>query len=92
MTWNSAQVLDEATSNIDNATDELIQSTIRTSFAECTVLTIAHRLHTIMHADRIMVLDNGNLMEFDAPSRLLQVTFPRHGERAACSRDLHAAF
>jgi ATP-binding cassette subfamily C (CFTR/MRP) protein 4 len=67
------QVLDEATSNIDNSTDELIQSTIRSSFANCTVLTIAHRLHTIMQSDRIMILDDGELVEFDKPHRLLQV-------------------
>ena len=68
-----AQVLDEATSNIDNATDELIQTTIRTSFKDCTVLTIAHRLHTIMQSDRIMILDDGELIEFDKPQHLLKV-------------------
>ncbi|MPC49219.1 Multidrug resistance-associated protein 4 [Portunus trituberculatus] len=52
-------------------TDELIQQTIRTKFAECTVLTIAHRLHTIMDSDRVMVLQAGQLMEFDTPYNLL---------------------
>lgn len=66
-------VLDEATSNVDNATDNLIQSTIRTAFKDCTVLTIAHRLHTIIDSDRIMVLDAGQLMEFDSPDNLLKV-------------------
>jgi ABC-type multidrug transport system fused ATPase/permease subunit len=65
-------VLDEATSNVDNATDNLIQSTIRTAFKDCTVLTIAHRLHTIIDSDRIMVLDAGQLMEFDSPDNLLK--------------------
>eukprot|EP00798_Chlamydomonas_sp_ICE-L_P018310 gene18310-24772_t len=65
-------VLDEATSNVDNATDSLIQTTIRSAFQECTVLTIAHRLHTIVDSDRILVLDAGRLKEFDTPSELLR--------------------
>ena len=65
-------VLDEATSNVDNGTDQLIQSTIRSAFQHCTVLTIAHRLHTIIDSDRIMVLDAGRLVEFDAPQNLLK--------------------
>lgn len=64
-------VLDEATSNVDNATDSIIQETIRTAFKEFTVLTIAHRLHTILDYDRVMVLDNGELQEFDSPKNLL---------------------
>jgi ABC-type multidrug transport system fused ATPase/permease subunit len=65
-------ILDEATSNVDQASDALIQQTIRSAFAHCTVLTIAHRLHTIADADRVMVLD-GLLREFDAPARLMKV-------------------
>jgi ATP-binding cassette subfamily C (CFTR/MRP) protein 1 len=64
-------ILDEATSSIDNKTDELIQKTIRSSFQECTILTIAHRLNTIMDSDRIMVLDKGQIIEFDTPNNLL---------------------
>ncbi len=53
-------------------TDSLIQQTIREKFADCTVLTIAHRLHTIMDADRVLVLDAGRVIEFDEPHLLLQ--------------------
>ena len=65
-------ILDEATSNVDHATDRLIQSTIRTAFKDCTVLTIAHRLHTIINCDRILLLDDGRLLEFDTPDNLLK--------------------
>ncbi|KAK9847067.1 hypothetical protein WJX84_012280 [Apatococcus fuscideae] len=65
-------VLDEATSNVDNTTDELVQSTVRSAFAHCTVLTIAHRLHTIIDSDRVLLLDAGNIKEFDTPSNLLK--------------------
>jgi len=65
-------VIDEATANVDQRTDSLIQATIREKFKKCTVLTIAHRLHTIMDSDRVMVLDAGRLKEFDAPYVLLK--------------------
>ncbi len=64
-------VLDEATAAVDLETDSLIQSTIRTQFSHCTVLTIAHRLNTILDSDRVMVLDAGNVAEFDSPKNLL---------------------
>lgn len=69
---NRVLVIDEATANVDPKTDSLIQKTIREKFKECTVLTIAHRLHTIMDSDRIMVLDAGYLKEFEEPYRLLR--------------------
>ncbi|CAG7716193.1 unnamed protein product, partial [Allacma fusca] len=65
-------VLDEATAAIDLETDDLIQQTIRTEFLESTVITIAHRLNTIMDSTRILVLDNGFIREYDSPSNLLR--------------------
>nr|XP_034960244.1 canalicular multispecific organic anion transporter 2 [Zootoca vivipara] len=64
-------VLDEATAAIDLETDDLIQMTIRTQFEDCTVLTIAHRLNTIMDYTRVLVLEKGAIAEFDTPSRLI---------------------
>lgn len=55
-----------------NRTDLLIQETIREKFAECTVLTIAHRLHTIIDSDRVLVMDAGQAVEFDEAHVLLQ--------------------
>ncbi|XP_007257299.3 ATP-binding cassette sub-family C member 3 isoform X1 [Astyanax mexicanus] len=64
-------ILDEATAAIDLETDDLIQSTIRTQFEDCTVFTIAHRLNTIMDYTRILVLDKGQIAEFDTPVNLI---------------------
>merc|ERR1719471_1481623 len=65
-------ILDEATAAVDLETDDLIQATIRKEFADSSVLTIAHRLNTIMDYDRIMVLDKGELKEYDSPGNLLK--------------------
>lgn len=54
------------------STDGLIQQTIREKFSACTVLTVAHRLHTIMDSDRVLVMDTGVAAEFAAPHELLQ--------------------
>ncbi|KAJ2824183.1 hypothetical protein IWW50_003448 [Coemansia erecta] len=65
-------VLDEATAAIDNATDTIIQESIRKEFKHCTVLTIAHRLNTIIDSDMILVVDGGKLAEYDTPQNLLE--------------------
>ncbi|XP_045104031.1 multidrug resistance-associated protein 1-like isoform X4 [Portunus trituberculatus] len=65
-------VLDEATAAVDLETDDLIQQTIRQKFVGCTVLTIAHRLNTIMDYSKVMVLDKGEIKEFESPGTLLK--------------------
>ena len=68
---NKVLVLDEATANVDPETDGFIQRTIAQQFADCTVLTIAHRLLTIVDSDRVLVLDRGEVSEFGPPWELL---------------------
>ncbi|KAK1124888.1 hypothetical protein K0M31_006238 [Melipona bicolor] len=72
---NKILMLDEATANVDPQTDALIQQTIRKKFANCTVLTIAHRLNTIMDSDKVLVMDKGRMAEFDHPHILLQDSY-----------------
>lgn len=69
---NRILILDEATANVDYETDRLIQKTISTEFVNCTVLTIAHRLHTVINSDKILVMEGGNMVEFDHPYNLLK--------------------
>ena len=69
---NKILLLDEATANVDPSTDALIQRTIRQKFKNCTVLTIAHRLNTIMDSDTVLVMDHGQAVEFDHPYILLK--------------------
>lgn len=65
-------VLDEATASVDSATDNVIQRTLRTEFRDCTVVTIAHRIPTVVDSDRVLVLSDGRIAEFDVPVMLLE--------------------
>lgn len=67
-------LMDEATASVDFETDKAIQKTISTEFADSTILCIAHRLHTVIEYDRILVLDQGKILEFDNPLVLLNNT------------------
>ena len=64
-------VLDEATANVDNSSDAQIQKMMRNKFSQSTVLTIAHRLNTVIDSDRILVMDNGTVAEFGSSAELL---------------------
>ncbi len=64
-------ILDEATAACDLGTDLLIQSTIKEKFSKCTTLTIAHRLQTVLDYNRIIVLENGKIVENGSPQTLL---------------------
>ncbi|XP_072762870.1 ATP-binding cassette sub-family C member 4 [Anoplolepis gracilipes] len=72
---NRILMLDEATANVDPHTDALIQRTIRKKFATCTMLTVAHRLNTIMDSDKVLVMDKGRMAEYDHPHILLQNSY-----------------
>lgn len=63
--------LDEATANVDPTNDQRIQQVLSKEIADCLVLTIAHRLHTVMHSDRVLVLELGRLAQLDTPANLL---------------------
>lgn len=70
-------ILDEATAAVDMETDDLIQATIRREFSDCTIITIAHRLNTILDYDRVIVLDNGLVAETGSPQDLLKTETTR---------------
>ncbi|KAJ6874748.1 hypothetical protein NC652_034450 [Populus alba x Populus x berolinensis] len=65
-------VLDEATASIDNATDLVLQKTIRTEFSDCTVITVAHRIPTVMDCTMVLSISDGKLVEFDEPEKLMK--------------------
>uniref|UniRef100_A0A7N2M8J5 ABC-type xenobiotic transporter n=1 Tax=Quercus lobata TaxID=97700 RepID=A0A7N2M8J5_QUELO len=65
-------VLDEATASVDTATDNLIQQTLRQHFSNCTVITIAHRITSVLDSDMVLLLNNGLIEEHDSPTRLLE--------------------
>uniref|UniRef100_A0A1D1ZGM2 ABC transporter C family member 8 n=1 Tax=Anthurium amnicola TaxID=1678845 RepID=A0A1D1ZGM2_9ARAE len=69
---NKILVLDEATASIDSATDAILQRVIKEEFSSCTVITIAHRVPTVTDSDMVMVLSNGEVVEYDKPSRLME--------------------
>ncbi|XP_074312426.1 ABC transporter C family member 8-like [Silene latifolia] len=69
---NRILVLDEATASIDSKTDGILQRIIREEFAQCTVITVAHRVPTVIDSDMVMVLSFGRLVEYDEPSKLME--------------------
>lgn len=82
-------VMDEATASIDNTTDATIQKMIRENFKDATVLTIAHRLNTIMDSDRVLVMDDGEVAEFDEPGKLLRKPEGHFASMVAKSQKAH---
>eukprot|EP00903_Cladosiphon_okamuranus_P011464 g10798.t1 len=77
-------VMDEATANVDPETDALIQEAMKEGFGECTILCIAHRLHTVAFYDRVLVLDKGEVSEYDTPLALLEN--PDSAFRSMCEK------
>lgn len=64
-------LLDEATSRVDDKTDRLMQQVIRQEFSGCTIIAVAHRVHTLLDFDRIAVIDEGRVVEYDTPAVLI---------------------
>ncbi|BFU26397.1 ATP-binding cassette, sub-family C, putative [Entamoeba histolytica] len=84
-------IMDEATASIDIQTDIMIQEMVRKNFKKCTTLTIAHRLHSIMDSNRVMVFDDGHLMEMDTPINLIEqetTIFNNLVQQSGCAEEL----
>ncbi|WCJ26430.1 ABC transporter C family member 10 [Euphorbia peplus] len=73
-------VLDEATASIDNATDAVIQKTIQTEFAECTIITVAHRIPTVMDCTMVLAISDGKVAEYDEPLKLMSAEGSMFGQ------------
>ncbi|XP_026444930.1 ABC transporter C family member 10-like isoform X2 [Papaver somniferum] len=73
-------VLDEATASIDNATDSILQRTIRTEFESCTVITVAHRIPTVMDSTMVLAIGDGKIVEYDEPTKLMNEEGSLFGE------------
>ncbi|KAL6981420.1 putative ABC transporter C member 15 [Sarracenia purpurea var. burkii] len=69
---SSILILDEATASVDSSTDGVIQKIITKEFEDRTIITIAHRIHTIIDSDLVLVLSEGRIAEFDTPAKLLE--------------------
>jgi ABC-type multidrug transport system fused ATPase/permease subunit len=73
LTPSNILVLDEATAAVDVETDAMLQTTLRSDlFSHRTIITVAHRINTILDSDRIVVLDKGEVVEFDTPQALIE--------------------
>ena len=76
-------IMDEATASVDSASDALIQKTVREAFKGCTVITVAHRLQTIIDYDTVVVMGSGRVLEFGSPAQLLRNTDGAFGQMVA---------
>ncbi|KAF9404553.1 hypothetical protein BGZ94_004106 [Podila epigama] len=85
-------IMDEATASVDFATDERIQMTIRNELGDSTLITVAHRLRTIMDYDRVLVLEQGRVMEFDSPINLITNPTSRFRDMVEKSGDMDTLF
>ncbi|KAJ7963671.1 ABC transporter C family member 3-like [Quillaja saponaria] len=65
-------VLDEGTASVDTVTDNLIQQTLRHHFSDCSVITIAHRITSVLDSDKVLLLNQGLIEDYDSPTRLLE--------------------
>ncbi|ELP88310.1 multidrug resistance-associated protein, putative [Entamoeba invadens IP1] len=84
-------IMDEATANIDIQTDKTIQEMVKRNFEDLTVITVAHRLQTVMNSNRVMVFESGELIEDDSPIELIKrenTRFNKLVQQSGCSEDL----